>query len=189
MECVSGVTEVTLYYGVKTGEAKFISGEKTFSQNCFQYKFENDQAWKQADEKGEIWFRMNSGYITKDIFGLLPDKKFIAGNSILHAWKKDVSQDSSNKVLIWYRRLDSIPFNAGRTSWEMKYSNLNLWNPDEKTLRTLQPFTANDFEGKQLQQEINQSNTLLRWKWIAGIIVGVVVVLAFVFAEVRKRKT
>lgn len=183
-----GVTEVDLYYGVKTEGAFIQDGDKKFIGNCFRYDFLKDNYWSDNPRRGEIWFRMNGGYITKDILGLLPDKKFLGGNSIVHTWKENIVTDSSQEVVIWYRELDSIPFHAGRISWEMKFSNLTGWNPDEKILKTLHSFTADDFYGKQFQQEINNEQTISRWNWIAGVIIIVVVLISFVYIEMKNRK-
>jgi len=182
-----GVTEVNLFYGIRTDEASLSTGEKSIRGNCFRYDFYNDHFRKTDSERGEIWLRMNDGFTTRDVLGLLPDKKFLGGNSILHAWVKDEATDTSSQVLLWYRSIDSLPLNVSSISWEMKYNDLKQWNPDEKILRTLSAFSATDFEGKMLEEEREHAQTIIRLKWLTGLFFASVIIAAFIWSQRRKK--
>jgi hypothetical protein len=70
----------------------------------------------------------------------------------------------------------------------MKFNNLKEWNPNDKTLATLQPFSATDFEGKALQQQVDAANKIESWKWISGLVIAIFVLSVFIFAEIKNRK-
>ncbi|MFI5134256.1 MAG: hypothetical protein ACHQD9_00255 [Chitinophagales bacterium] len=182
-----GVNEVNLFYGMKTDGASLISEKKSIRGNCFRYDFSNDRYWKNDLQKSEIWLRMNDGYTTRDVLGLLPDKKFLGGNSILHGWTKELVTDSSSQILLWYRSIDSLPLSVSSISWEKKYDNLKQWNPDEKILRTLAAFSATDFEGKALEEENDHAQMINRLKWIGGILFAFIVITTFIWSQRRKK--
>jgi hypothetical protein len=175
-----GITEMSLYYG--------ISSRLSTKMNCLQYDFSNYKSWKTDSLRGDLWMRMNGGLTTADIFGVLPDKKFFAGNSIVHGSMSQLMNDSLGSVLICYRSLDSIAVNLSRVSWEMKYSNLTGWNPDKKIIATLQPFSATDFEGKNFRQAARQANPPGGTEWMIGIVLACGILALFIGSVWQRRR-
>ena len=173
-----GVTEVSLNYGVNTSDAKLMTGKDSMVGNAFRYSFSNYQWWNSV-ERGEIWLRMNDGYVTKDILGLLPDKKFLAGNSIVHGTMKDVMNDSAHEILLWYRKLDDAPIIPSHVNWEAQFYKVNDWVVNEKIIATLSTFSATDYEGKAFQHEVQSTSALLQWSVIASVILVIAFLLLF----------
>jgi len=176
-----GITQVSLYYGVSTSLAS--------KMNCLRYDFSNYKWWKPDSTRGDFWIRMNGGLTTSDIFGVFPDKKFLAGNSIAHGSISELVKDSTGGVLICYRSLDSVPINLSRVNWEMKYSNLTAWNPNEKIIATLLPFSAIDFEGKKTQQNTSPVDTGNGMQWMIGIFLVCAILALFIWSEWQRRRT
>ena len=180
-----GVTEVSMNYGVKT-DAQLIANNDTLKGYAMRYSFSNYRYWKNAAATGELWMRMNGGYTTRDVLGLLPDKKFLAGNSILHAAMNDVINDSAHEVLLWYRRLDDTPVIPSQVNWETQFYKVNSWVVNEKILRTLSPFSATDYEGKAFDHEVKSASTWLRWSVIISIIIVAGFLLLFIYSGRKK---
>src|SRR4026209_838961 len=137
-----GISEVSLNYGVKTSGAKLklATTSDSIERNAFGYSLSNYPEWGSGKENGEIWMRLNDGYITRDILGLLPDKKFLGGNSIVYAAMKDVVNDSAQIVVLLYRNLDEAARIPSNLSWERDFFKVNNWLVNEKILATLSPF-------------------------------------------------
>lgn len=180
-----GVTQVTLNYGIATG-AEWNKNGTTTKGNAFIYRFSSYTWWRTDANHGEMWLRMNDGYVTKDILGLLPDKKFLAGNSIVHAFFKDVVNDSTQAILLWYRKLDDAAIVPSHVSWEKQFYNVNGWVVNEKILATLSPFSATDYEGKAFQHEVKSASALLRWSLIAAVVIVAVFLILFIYSYKKK---
>lgn len=182
-----GVTEVKLYYGVATDGAMLQTANRTFRQNCLQYDAGQDRKWK-GSGAGDIWIQMNDGYTTQDIMGALPALIFQGGSAMLHVNAADLINDSTRQLLIWYPALDSNHTNIHRISWEQKFNHLSMWNPDKKTLTTLTPFYADDFEGKKKSEELDRAHAIEMWKKVAGLLILVLVIGSFIFSELKSRR-
>jgi len=180
-----GVTEVTLNYGIATG-AEFSSNGATIKGNALIYGFSSYGWWGTGAGHGDVWMRMNDGYVTKDILGLLPDKKFLGGNSIVHAAMKDVMNDSAKEILLWYRKLDDTPIVPSHVNWETQFFKVNQWVVNEKILATLSPFSATDYEGTAFQHEVKSASGLLRWSVILTVILITVFLLLFIYSDRKK---
>ncbi|HYV92278.1 MAG TPA: hypothetical protein VE978_10860 [Chitinophagales bacterium] len=183
-----GVSVVSLNYGVKTGDVELLINKDSIQGNALQYSFSNYKWWEGGKENGEIWMRMSDGYITKDILGLLPDKKFLGGNSIVHAAMKDVVNDSAQRIVLWYRKLDDATVIPSHVNWERNFFKLNDWITNKKILATLSPFSATDYEGKAFMQEEHSASSLLWWSAIAGIVIVAVFLLLFIYADRKKAR-
>jgi hypothetical protein len=171
---------------VKTSDAELLINKDPLEGNAFQYSFSNYQWWGSGKENGEIWLRMNDGYTTKDILGLLPDKKFLAGNSIVHAAMKDVASDSGHKIVLWYRKLNDAVIIPSHVNWEKGFYKVNNWVVNEKILATLSPFSATDYEGKAFLREAQAPSSLLRWPLIAGVAILAIFLLLFIYTRRKK---
>jgi hypothetical protein len=183
-----GVTEVKLYYGVATEGAALPTDNRTLQQNGLQYDAGQDRKWK-GSGTGNIWIRMNDGYTTQDIMGVLPPRIFQGGNAILHVNVADLIMDSTRQLLIWYPALDTNNPKINRISWEQKFNHLAMWNPDQKTLTTLTPFYADDFDGKKKSEELDRAHSIEMWKKVAGLLILVLVIGSFMFSELKSRRT
>lgn len=182
-----GATEVKLYYGTGTEGGELHSGSSMQLQNCFRYDLLPDHFWNHT-AAGNIWIQMNDGYTTADILGVLPAENFKGGSAILHLNVSDLENDSSGQLVIWYPVLDSNRISIGRVSWEQKFNHLAVWNPDEKTLATLSPFHADDFDGQKKDAELAGYHSLIKWSWLAGLLVVLLGVAYFVITELRSRQ-
>ncbi len=183
---IPGVTEISVNYGIKTAGALLITGRDSISGNAFRYIANGYQWWDNGENKGDLWIRMNGGYTTKDVIGLLPDKMFMGGNTVLHAYLKDVLNNSSDAVLLWYPNIDSTPASLSQVSWETQFYKVNGWKVNEKIMATLVPFSANDFEGKDMNKEAKKDSSLLTWSAIGGGALISIFLLLFIYAEKRR---
>ena len=169
-----GVTQVSISFGLSTLDSTGI--------NSFRYHF--NQIWN-GKGKGEIWLRMNGGLTTSDIISLFPEKNFYAGNSLVHGFIQQLA-DSAGELIIQYRQPDSSGIILSRVQWELLSRKLGFWNPDEKTLATLQPF---HLKSEVTPAERNENPEFISKKisWIIGIVV-VIAILSASFFITRKRK-
>jgi hypothetical protein len=187
MKFQPGVTEVQVFYGLKTEAGAATENSHSNGGNSIQFDVGAGQYWK-AKPAGELWIQMNGGYTTADIGEVNPAGAFLGGNAILYAGISDLMGDSTRVAGVRYRTLDSVAANLYRISWESKFSQLSKWNPDEGTLSTLDSFVVHTARNGY-QDSNHRSKSLRRWKWFAGISLSMLIIALLIWPELRSRRS